>query len=116
HYVEIVGWYVDRLEVRILHALSHTANLNKYDAVQRLLDALELAEPGGYMRSFIDEGVPMGVLLSSAAVATAMPQYTARLLSAFEDKSRRPGASPLIEPLSQRELEVLRLMRQGLSS
>ena len=58
----------------------------------------------------------MGVLLSSAAVATATPQYTARLLSAFEDKSRRPGTSPLIEPLSQRELEVLRLIGQGLSN
>ena len=68
------------------------------------------------MRSFIDEGVPMGVLLSSAAVPTAMPQYTARLLSAFEDKSRRPGTSPLIEPLSQCELEVLRLIGQGLSN
>ncbi len=89
---------------------------NNDDAVQRLLGALELAEPGGYMRSFIDEGVPMGVLLSSAAVATAMPQYTARLLSAFEDKSLRPGTSPLIESLSQRELEVLRLIGQGLSN
>jgi len=45
-----------------------------------------------------------------------MPEYTARLLSAFEDKSSRPGTSPLIEPLSQRELEVLRLIAQGLSN
>ena len=115
-HVETVGWTDRRLEVLILQALALAAKGNNDDAVQRLLGALELAEPGGYMRSFIDEGVPMGVLLSSAAVATAMPQYTARLLSAFEDKSRRPGTSPLIEPLSQRELEVLRLIGQGLSN
>jgi DNA-binding CsgD family transcriptional regulator len=100
--------------VLILQALALAAKGNNDDAVQRLLGALELAEPGGYMRSFIDEGVP--VLLSSAAVATAVPQYTARLLSAFEDKSRRPGTSPLIESLSQRELEVLRLIGEGLSN
>jgi len=115
-HVETAGWTDRRLEVLILQALALEAKGNNDDAVQRLLGALELAEPGGYMRSFIDEGVPMGVLLSSAAVATATPQYTARLLSAFEDKSRRPGTSPLIEPLGQRELEVLRLIGQGLSN
>ncbi len=52
-------------------------------AVQRLLDALELAEPGGYVRSFIDEGMPMATLLSSAAAYTRMPEYIARLLSAI---------------------------------
>jgi LuxR family maltose regulon positive regulatory protein len=115
-HVETVGWTDRRLEVLILQALALAANGNNDDAVQRLIGALELAEPGGYMRSFIDEGVPMGVLLSSAAVAAGMPDYTARLLGAFEGKSSRPGTSALIEPLSQRELEVLRLIGQGLSN
>ena len=114
--VETAGWTDRRLELLILQALALQAKGNNEDAVQRLLDALELAEPGGYVRSFVDEGVPMCVLLSSAAVATAMPEYTARLLSAFEDTLPRPGTSPLIEPLSQRELEVLRLIGQGLSN
>ena len=115
-HVETAGWTDRRLEVLILQALALAAKGNNDDAVQRLLDALELAEPGGYMRSFIDEGASMAALLSSAAADTRMPEYTARLLSAFEDKPSRPGTSPLIEPLSQRELEVLRLIGQGLSN
>jgi LuxR family transcriptional regulator, maltose regulon positive regulatory protein len=115
-HVETVGWTDRRLEVLILQALALAAKGNNDDAAQRLLGALELAEPGGYMRSFVDEAVPMAVLLSSVAVATAMPQSTARLLSGFEHKSSRQGTSPLVEPLSQRELEVLRLIGQGLSN
>ena len=115
-HVETAGWTDRRLEVLILQALALAAKGNNDDAVQRLLDALELAEPGGYVRSFIDEGASMAALLLSAAADTRMPEYAARLLSAFEDKPSRPGTSPLIEPLSQRELEVLRLIGQGLSN
>ena len=68
------------------------------------------------MRSFIDEGASMAALLLSAVADTRMPEYAARLLSAIEDKPSRPGTSPLIDPLSQRELEVLRLIGQGLSN
>ena len=68
----------------------------------------------------------MARLLSEAAARGIMPDYTARLLAAFEaeeqkseDESQLPPAlpaQPLIEPLSQRELEVLRLIAQGLSN
>ncbi len=58
----------------------------------------------------------MATLLLSATADRHISEYAARVLSAFEDKSSRPGTSPLIEPLSQRELEVLRLIGQGLSN
>jgi len=91
--------------------------------VQLLSDALALAEPGGFIRLFVDEGLPMAQLLSEAAAHGIMPDYVGKLLAVFEaeeqksaDKSVLPPAQPLIEPLSQREMEVLRLMAQGLSN
>ena len=65
----------------------------------------------------------MSHLLSAAAARGRMPEYIAKLLAALEtshkkreDTSARPSAESLIEPLSQRELEVLRLITQGLSN
>jgi LuxR family maltose regulon positive regulatory protein len=102
--------------------------------MQLLGDALTLAEPGGFIRIFVDEGLPMAHLLSKAAAHGMMPDYIAKLLAAFEaeeppglasrqaspgkseDKSYLPPAQPLIKPLSQRELEVLQLIAQGLSN
>jgi LuxR family maltose regulon positive regulatory protein len=91
--------------------------------MQLLGDALALAEPGGFIRIFVDEGPPMVELLSEPAARRIMPDYTDKLLAVFEaeepgseDKSFLPPAQPLIEPLSQRELEVLQLIAQGLSN
>ena len=88
-----------------------------------LLDALALAEPGGFIRLFVDEGLPMAHLLSKAAALSRMPEYIGKLLAAFqaeahkrEDPASRPPARPLVEPLSPRELEVLQLMAQGRSN
>jgi LuxR family maltose regulon positive regulatory protein len=78
------------------------------------------------VRIFVDEGLPMAGLLSEAAANGIMPGYTARLLAAFEaeeheseDESYLPPALPaqsVVGPLSQRELEVLQLVAQGLSN
>ena len=87
--------------------------------MQLLGEALALAEPGGFIRIFVDEGMPMARLLSEAAAHGIMPDYTGRLLAAFEAEpylSPAPPAQPLTEPLSQRELEVLQLIAQGLSN
>jgi LuxR family maltose regulon positive regulatory protein len=102
--------------------------------VQLLGDALALAEPGGFIRIFVDEGPPMAQLLSEAAAHGVMPDYIGKLLAVFEaegqtvlagrqagpgkseDKSYLPSAQSLIEPLSQRELEILQLIAQGLSN
>ena len=124
--VEAKGWQDERLKVMVLQAVALHAHGEKDKAVQLLGDALALAEPGGFIRIFVDEGLPMAQLLSEAAAHGMMPDYIGKLLAAFEaeeqkseDKSHLPAASPaqpLIEPLSQRELEVLQLIAQGLSN
>jgi LuxR family maltose regulon positive regulatory protein len=88
-----------------------------------LFDAMAIASPGGFIRLFVDEGLPMAHLLSEAAALGMMPDYLGKLLAFYEaeehkseDLSSRLPAQPLIEPLSQRELEVLYLIAQGLSN
>jgi LuxR family maltose regulon positive regulatory protein len=114
------------IEILLLQALAHQAQGDIPAALVPLERALTLAEPEGYVRIFVDEGLPMAQLLSEAAAHGIMPDYTAKLLAVFaaeeqksEDVSHLPPAPPaqsLIEPLSQRELEVLRLIAQGLSN
>jgi LuxR family maltose regulon positive regulatory protein len=126
--VEAKGWQDERLKVMVLqavayHALALQEQREKGKALQLLSEALALAEPGGFIRIFVDEGRPMARLLFEAAEQGVMPNYTAKLLAAFKsepqnsvDKSSMPSAQPLIEPLSQRELEVLQLIARGLSN
>ena len=121
--VEAKDWADERLKVMILQALALQAHGDPDIAVQVLIDTLAFAAPGGFVRSFVDEGMPMSHLLSAAAARGRMPEYIAKLLAAFETSqkkreytSARPSAESLIEPLSQRELEVLRLITQGLSN
>ncbi len=124
--MEAKGWQDERLKVMVLQAVALDVHGEKDEAVQLLGDALALAEPGGFIRIFADEGRPVAQLLSEAAARGIMPDYTGKLLAAFEaeeqksaDESHLPPALPaqsLIEPLSQRELEVLRLIAQGLSN
>ena len=114
------GWADERLKVMVLQAVAHHAHGDKNEAVQLLSDALVLAEPGGFIRIFVDEGTPMAHLLSEAAADGIMPDYTAELLAAFEAEAHKsegrsymspaPPDQPLVEPLSQRELEVLQLI------
>jgi len=89
-------------------------------ALAALERALSLAEPEGYVRTFVDAGAPMAALLRIAAsrgIAAApgvAQDYVGKLLAAFGEVAS-PSA-PLIEPLSERELEVLRLLAAGLSN
>ena len=120
--MEAKGWVDEQLKVRILQAVALHANGEKDKATQQLGQAFDLAQPQGFIRIFVDEGKPMAQLLSEAAAEGVRPEYTAKLLSAFqseelnkEDKkdtpARRPGDS-----LSPRKLEVLQLIAQGLSN
>jgi LuxR family maltose regulon positive regulatory protein len=91
--------------------------------VQLLGDALALAKPGDFIRIFVDEGIPMARLLSEVAARGIMPDYVGTLLAVFESEEHKseyrsylPPAQSLTEPLSQRELEVLQLIAQGLSN
>jgi len=122
--VEAKGWADKRLEVMLLQAIALQAHRGQDAAEQLLLDALTLAEQGRLIRSFVDEGMPMATLLSMAAAQGRRTDSIRRLLAAFEAEtqereggSHAPLASQLpIERLSQREVEVLRLIAQGLSN
>ena len=127
--MEAKGWQDERLRAMVLEALALAAQREKAPAVQLLGETLALAEPEGFVRLFVDEGPPMAQLLSAAAARGIMSDYVARLLAAFEDLTKdegpttqlassvtRSGPSSLVEPLSPRELEILRLITQGLSN
>ncbi|MFO7680503.1 MAG: LuxR C-terminal-related transcriptional regulator [Chloroflexota bacterium] len=106
------------LEILVTQALAHEAGGSLPAALACLERALVLAEPEGYVRLFVDEGQPMARLLAAAASRGIAPGYTAKLLTAFpqtESTGSKPP-SPLVEPLSERELEVLHLVAQGLSN
>jgi LuxR family maltose regulon positive regulatory protein len=118
------------LEILILTALAQNSLGKSTLAINTLRSALALAEPEGYVRTFVDAGQPMAVLLYQARAQKVMPDYVRRLLEAFPADGTRfiPGADrpatpvaraaddPLIEPLSTRELEVLQLMAGGASN
>ncbi|MCB9455068.1 MAG: hypothetical protein H6671_03665 [Anaerolineaceae bacterium] len=87
-------------------------------ALETLERALSLAETNGFIRVFADMGKPMATLLRHAASGGILPGYVGRLLGAFGPASPyQSGANqPLIDPLSERELEVLQLIVNGLSN
>ena len=71
------------IEIGVLQALAHQAQGNLAPALVALERALRLAEPEGYVRIFVDEGLPMARLLSAAAAQGIMPDYVGKLLAAF---------------------------------
>jgi LuxR family maltose regulon positive regulatory protein len=123
--VEAKGWQDERLRVMVLQVVALDADGQTEKAVGLLSEALALAEPGGLIRIFVDEGLPMAKLLPQASDRRIKPDYIRKLLGAFAAQGQRnavelaplaPASSqPLIEPLSERELEVLRLLRTELS-
>jgi LuxR family maltose regulon positive regulatory protein len=109
------------VEILILQALALQAQGDAAQATTTLERALSLAGPEGYVRTFVDEGPPMALLLHQAAAGESMPDYAARLLAAFEkatgdeEKAELPPSS-LVEPLTAREQELLLLVAEGLSN
>jgi len=106
------------IRILALKALGLQARGEVGRALSALERALSLAEPEGYVRTFIDEGEPMAGLLREALSSEIAPGYAARLLSAYGDEPRREtqAMASLVEPLTDRELEVLRLIVAGLSN
>ena len=119
------------LEAHMLQALACQAQGDVAQALACLEGALALAEPGGYVRLFVDEGEPMRVLLSRLIADRRPPTaaYARKLLAALGEvtadhrlptEATLPAVvgrrSSLIEPLSQREIELLRLIAEGLSN
>jgi LuxR family maltose regulon positive regulatory protein len=117
------------IEILLLQTLAHQAQGHISAALVPLERALTLAGgptgAEGYVRIFVGEGHPMAQLLGEVAARQIMPNYTGKLLAAFggeQPKNTRPSPlptsptlPPLIEPLSQRELELLRLFKTELS-
>jgi LuxR family transcriptional regulator, maltose regulon positive regulatory protein len=115
------------IEILILRALAAQAFRDPMGALAVLERALVLAEPEGYVRVFADEGDPIASLLHSAQVRGIAPDYCNRLLNVLQ--GRPPGrggqAAPrrseprplsLVEPLTERERDILRLLVTGASN
>jgi len=111
------------LEVLLLHALALQAQGDLTGASAALVRALVLAEPEGFIRLFLDEGTPMVALLRQALKHKMAPAgYVATLLEASGETTATTldpmslRSSPLLEALTRRELEVLRLLMDGASN
>jgi LuxR family maltose regulon positive regulatory protein len=106
------------IKMSALRALGFEAQDNLTGALHALERALSLGEPEGYVRTFLDEGEAMASLLRRALSKGIAPNYVARLLAAFGEEVilTSPIMDALVEPLTERELEVLRLIVAGLSN
>ncbi|HEX2909484.1 MAG TPA: LuxR C-terminal-related transcriptional regulator [Chloroflexia bacterium] len=104
------------IEILVLLSLMHTAQGDMPAALGALERSLTMAEPDGFVRIFTDEGPPVAQLLQEAARHKIAPAYVRQLLSALgQAEEITPVKQVLIEPLSERELQVLRLLGSDLS-
>jgi LuxR family maltose regulon positive regulatory protein len=110
------------VEALVLKSVVLQALEEKDQALSSLGQALALAEPEGYVRTFVDEGEAMRDLLRLALAQGVASAYTAKLLAAFLgpavplEPSVRPATPGLVEPLSEQELRVLQLVASGMSN
>lgn len=109
------GWGYALVAVRVLQAL---AAGNSPASSEYLNDALSIAAPEGYIRTFTDAGGGLVPLLRESAQCGNHPEYARQLLSSLGEKTESLGSSRsiLVEALSEREVEVLRLVTEGLSN
>jgi LuxR family maltose regulon positive regulatory protein len=129
--METKGWQDERLKVMVLQVVAHHSHGEKGKAVQLLSETLALAEPGGFIRILVDEGEPMRMAISDFRLSLEkQPRgqdqkllgYVDKLLAAFVQPVTMPQSkienpeTKMLEPLSQRELEVLQLVARGLSN
>jgi LuxR family maltose regulon positive regulatory protein len=123
---EAPGTTGSAIEILALQALALQANGEKAQAISTLARSLSLAEPEGYVRTFVDEGPPMAKLLSRVLeeqqkghlIESVPTHYLRKLLAALEQDASgtAPPGAELPEPLSERELEVLILIAAGKSN
>jgi LuxR family maltose regulon positive regulatory protein len=123
--------YGSVLDILIVRALGQWAQGTRGDALATIDRALTLAAPEGCIRRFVDEGPVMTAVLQEAKAGGIAPDYITQILAAFPTQEggrvqaeadpalQHPSSAipqPLVEPLSPRELEVLRLMATGKSN
>jgi LuxR family maltose regulon positive regulatory protein len=112
------------IEILILQALAIQAGDDTVPPIAALERALTVAEPEGFIRIFVDEGPRMARLLYKALSRGIAPDYVRRLLAAFpvaeheqtDPPVSRVSESELVEPLSEREVEILQLIAEGLTN
>jgi LuxR family maltose regulon positive regulatory protein len=107
------------IDINLLQALALQEQDKPTAAIKCLKSCLSLAAPEGYLQTFVEYGEPLARLLSTAAARGVMPDYVADLLALFEDGKAGDGTAsppPLFEPLSQREVEILGLVAEGLTN
>jgi LuxR family maltose regulon positive regulatory protein len=118
------------IEIRLLQALAYEGLQEETQALNALSEALQVAEPEGYIRSFLDEGAPMEVLLYQLRrkhLQHGPTPYLDTVLAAFQHEHKelphqpkrgeeRPNMQALPDPLSEREREVLQLLACGVSN
>jgi len=102
-----------QIDLLALQALLHDSQENEPAALKSLTEALAIAEPGGFIRLFVDLGPQMADLLKRLQKQNVAANYIAKLLAAFS-----PPCAPqrLAEPMTHRELDVLELLAQRLSN
>jgi LuxR family maltose regulon positive regulatory protein len=116
------GWAHWEIQLRVVECLARQKMGDQPGALYALQRALELGEPSGYVRLFLEEGEPLReLLLKLAREAGGINPYLHSLLATYPVPSERQAHSPtsregLVEPLTNRELEVLRLISVGLSN
>jgi len=121
---EKTGWTERLVEILILKSLALQTMDNSRQALAALEHALALAEPEGYLRIFLDEGRPMAWLLYKALEGKIHPEYVGKILAAFPENAQtlpmpvhnEKRVFLVVEPLSGREIEVLRLISEGLTN
>ncbi|MDD5371611.1 MAG: LuxR C-terminal-related transcriptional regulator, partial [Anaerolineaceae bacterium] len=124
------GWVQEKIKILVLLSIAYQSSGRQIEALQAFTQAMVLAEPGGYVRTFVDEGEPMQLLIADCRLqiekeshdqARKLIGYVDKLLAAFAPLVTRQSAinnqqSTMVDPLSPRELEVLTLIAQGLSN
>jgi len=104
---ESADWVHVSIKILVLKALALSCAGSTQEALVWLVKALTLAEPGGYIRTFVDEGRPMGKLLQQTLNQGVRREYVGKLLSTIEVETAGQVETVILESLSPREMEVL---------